>query len=716
MTTLRRLLVIFLLVTTFHSLQAQRVTTLNNETNNNTTGCTTQNSSHVGVTSCQASFSGASDDSSAGTDNNNSPNSPIFNQTVNTVTFDAAPGNVADFTFDGVDIHNLIYAGYSGKVFANVLLWHKGGAGSAFTFHAKEPNPPGLSLDIDGGHFLVGYTSDDTNQVAAQLAFMQRMNIDGIVGNPPGPLPPGVTGQGTKNAQVNDAMMKWRLASDNASSPFLFSVMTDQAMWDGNSQCNGNLTIAHQNFDPVCVEKLMICSLDYMNTATTSSFACPLDGLNYTGSGLFADSKYWKVSGHPVISYFVDEAAYFGGKCTSASPCTVYNDNQAGIACTTSQDCWAKLFIGVGHHINNFLTLPYIIHRDTFSHAAPNNGSFRWFNPSTAQSYQNFGADPNTPSVDTRGYDGWLNDGTSNSALNTTLPVALAVAYGKVDHSQSPFADQSGPPLGSQADHRIMDAQCGKTWLAALGRPSAKGFGTSHQLQALEIATFDDYDEGTEMETGIDNCVSSLAASLSGQTLSWSIAFSSPGDESTIDHYAVFYSTDGTLGQNLTLLQNVPVNSANNRSYSLNLGTGLPSTAVIYVKAVGKSMLRNHIADAGVCTSCGSGDFSLSLTVDLSRSAEPYAQYNATLTPLNGFTGTLNCTVSGLPTGGNAICPPATITNGAVTVQLHYGSSLGGITVVRGDVQITYTAASGTAHSGAAPSSFPNGNGGVDSD
>jgi hypothetical protein len=446
-----------------------------------------------------------------------------------------------------------------------------------------------------------------------------------------------------------------------------------------------------------------------MNTTTTSSFTCALDGLSYTGGGLFADSKYWKVSGHPVMSYFIDEASYFGGNCTSAHPCAVYSDNQPGTTCISSTDCWTKLFAGINHHISNFLTSPFIIHRNTFTHAAPNNGSFRWFNPSTSQSYQNFGADPNTPSVDTKGFDGWLNDGTSNSALHTTLPVVLAAAYGKVDHSQSPFPDQSGL-LGSGADHLIIDAQCGKTWLASLARPAAKGFGTSQQLQALEIATFDDYDEGTEMETGIDNCMSSLTAGLSGQTLSWSIAFTSPGDESTIDHYAVFNSTDGTVGENLTLLQNVAVTPANNGTYSLNLGSGLPSTAVIYVKAVGKSMLRNHTVDAGICTSCGSGDFSLSFTaIPPTNTSSVFTQYSVTVTPINGFTGTVNCTVSGLPAGASASCPSATIAGSPVTVQLTYRSIYGGDLADTADfnVQITYTAANGIAHTGSAPSAFP---------
>ena len=56
--------------------------------------------------------------------------------------------------------------------------------------------------------------------------------------------------------------------------------------------------------------------------------------------------------------------------------------------------------------------------------------------------------------------------------------------------------------------------------------------------------TWNDYEEGTEIETGIDNCVS-VSGSVSGTDLSWNIG----GQENTIDHYSVFISQDG---QNLS--------------------------------------------------------------------------------------------------------------------------------------------------------------------
>jgi hypothetical protein len=286
----------------------------------------------------------------------------------------------------------------------------------------------------------------------------------------------------------------------------------------------------------------------------------------------------------------MDESTYFGTRCTAGTPCAVFNDNVPGTTCTSSSDCWNKIFAGISHHINAFAVRPFIIYRDNFNlHPTPNDGSFRWFNGSTDQTFTDILNGP----VDDCAYDCWLHN-----AVTLNPSVALGVGLAKTDHAQSPFPTEIG-------DHHLIDAQCGKTWLTYLKEPGTQGFGTGHQLQALEIATFDDYDEGTETETGIDNCVSSFSASLTGTTVSWSILFNAPGDESTIDHYAIFYSTDGSTGQNLTLLTNVAVNSANGGNYSFDVGTGLPSPTVIYVKAVGKSMVTNHIAEAGLCDSCG---------------------------------------------------------------------------------------------------------------
>jgi len=140
--------------------------------------------------------------------------------------------------------------------------------------------------------------------------------------------------------------------------------------------------------------------------------------------------------------------------------------------------------------------------------------------------------------------------------------------------------------LASWTLNRVLGQQCGLTWLTGFG-VIRKLFSSSRQLDAVQLVTWNDYEEGTELESGIDNCVS-ISASVSGSTLLWK----TQGDEATLDHYEIFISTDG---QNLMKLDEVGTGnfSLNLASYSLD-----PGRYVLYVKAVGKPSIVNHISGA----------------------------------------------------------------------------------------------------------------------
>ncbi|HET8668279.1 MAG TPA: PKD domain-containing protein, partial [Terriglobales bacterium] len=135
--------------------------------------------------------------------------------------------------------------------------------------------------------------------------------------------------------------------------------------------------------------------------------------------------------------------------------------------------------------------------------------------------------------------------------------------------------------------NRFIHQRCGQTWLATMAE-IAKFYSSGNQLQAIQLVTWNDYEEGTEIETGIDGCTY-LTPSISGGTLSWTIA---GGPENTVHHYTVFASTDG---QNLAKLADVPAGT-----HSLNLSTFMlsPANYVLYVKAVGKPSFQNKISPA----------------------------------------------------------------------------------------------------------------------
>jgi PKD repeat protein len=117
----------------------------------------------------------------------------------------------------------------------------------------------------------------------------------------------------------------------------------------------------------------------------------------------------------------------------------------------------------------------------------------------------------------------------------------------------------------------------------------SKWYSAANPLQQIQIATWNDYEEGTTIESGIDNCVT-VNAVMSGASVTWSL--SGAGLENTIDHYTVFISADG---QNLMPLVDVPTGT-----YSVDLDPYkfLKGNYAVYVKAVGKPALTNKMSNA----------------------------------------------------------------------------------------------------------------------
>jgi hypothetical protein len=130
---------------------------------------------------------------------------------------------------------------------------------------------------------------------------------------------------------------------------------------------------------------------------------------------------------------------------------------------------------------------------------------------------------------------------------------------------------------------RTIDQQCGQTWLTTFAE-AGRFYSDRHQLPALIIPTWNDYEEGTEIETGIDNCVS-LRAAIEGSQLSWSVS----GRDDTIDHYAIL-AENQSHWENVT---NVPAQSHSVKLQDLSLR---PETSSLCVEAVGKASLLNHFS------------------------------------------------------------------------------------------------------------------------
>jgi len=154
--------------------------------------------------------------------------------------------------------------------------------------------------------------------------------------------------------------------------------------------------------------------------------------------------------------------------------------------------------------------------------------------------------------------------------------------------------------------NRQIHHQCGQTWINTF-HETAKFFSASHQLETLQIVTWNDYEEGTEIESGIDGCTFVVPA-LSGTTLNWRVG---GGPENTVDHFTVFASTDG---HNLAKLADVPAGQ-----HSLALARfNLPSPVSLFVKVVGQPSIRNAMS-APVVMKAGDAAPHAALKVSLAR-------------------------------------------------------------------------------------------------
>ena len=121
-------------------------------------------------------------------------------------------------------------------------------------------------------------------------------------------------------------------------------------------------------------------------------------------------------------------------------------------------------------------------------------------------------------------------------------------------------------------------------------------------LPYVQIATFNDYEEGTEVETGIDNCysISNISVNQSTDTLNWTLSSSdSHANVDTINNYNLWWADPNDPQQHLTLV----TNSISRTATSLNLLPYFPITQTthvvnLYLEMVGMPLITNKMSQA----------------------------------------------------------------------------------------------------------------------
>jgi len=276
---------------------------------------------------------------------------------------------------------------------------------------------------------------------------------------------------------------------------------------------------------------------------------------------------------------------------------------------------------------------PLFIHRNTGGFGTPDSsGSFAWMN---------------TPTTPPPGYDGssYLSDFYKFATQHAAAEYAWGSVFKGFDDTLASWA----PPGG-----RHIPQNCGQTWLTSFATAN-QWYSAAQPLPFMQLVTWNDYEEGTELESGIDNCVS-VTAFMSGSLLTWQI---SGGSENTIDHYTAFISPDGS---NLMPIADFAtgVHSVDMSAYSFD-----PGAYQLLVKAVGKPSIRNQMSNAVAWSIAPPppppGLSLIAAPPSLSLSRGNSGAYTVTLTPQGTLAGPILLACSGAPDGSTCTVTPAQI-------------------------------------------------------
>lgn len=314
--------------------------------------------------------------------------------------------------------------------------------------------------------------------------------------------------------------------------PLKFGIMEDKGAL--LSSCpSSNQT---ESATVTCLQKALITDMDYINT-------------HYANSGV-----YFTDAGSPVIFLFIPKSTW---------------------PILTSAD-WDTIWSVVKAHTDTYtLRFKYIFQFGAFTTASYDNGRFGWIQPPVYSSTQQF----------------WWGSVTSLSPtyLDTLYSAGLShpsqITVGAIWKG---FDDNNA----SWSGNRVVAQQCGQVLLKTAAEISKYFGGSNPQIPYVQVVTWNDYEEGTAVEDGIDNCYT-VHASLSGSNLSWSLlpSDSTYSSTSTIHHFTVYY-TDAA-GNLYTAASNLPVTTN-----VLDLSSVVPSgTWTVYVEMVGQPLIINRVSN-----------------------------------------------------------------------------------------------------------------------
>jgi hypothetical protein len=277
--------------------------------------------------------------------------------------------------------------------------------------------------------------------------------------------------------------------------------------------------------------------------------------------GYLKQNNYFKAGGLPVIAILQNEGSsppnnYAGSdfsQCGTTVSICYYDDNQD--QCTSAGTCYSGVYQQLRVWLDNNSGLGKNQYYLIFAResgcpggADPHpysDGCYYWATPHGNSS------DPGLVTISNQEYtdespqqvadDFYTNSAHLSSGTNGQLPLVIGGVYkGFDDYMAEWWTD------------RILTQGCGTTWLSTWSEMDVE-YSPSNPLNYVMVQTWDDYEEGTEIETGIDNCLQAPslipAVNQSSSQLKWSYSFTENlgqlGSPNTVAYYNIYYAPNG---------------------------------------------------------------------------------------------------------------------------------------------------------------------------
>lgn len=172
----------------------------------------------------------------------------------------------------------------------------------------------------------------------------------------------------------------------------------------------------------------------------------------------------------------------------------------------------------------------------------------------------------------------YINSGF-NGAISNSQPIIGMIAKG-FDWSKASWSGNT---------QKIIQQGCGR--VPGLMATKENAFIATANMPFIQLVTVNDHEEGTQLETGVSNCVTSITASIVTDTVSWTLNTTDPGgyfNNATINKFRIVYEDMAGTTVN-TAVDNLPA-SATSQNILGRVPTG---TWNVCVQMIGQPFIDN---------------------------------------------------------------------------------------------------------------------------